>query len=175
MTYSVICGTNRKEALSFSVAQAYRDLLLENGIDATLVDLSKLPIDFAFSALYDNHKKNEAFNEFDRIMQRTEKYVFIIPEYNGSFPGVLKTFIDGLTYPSTFRNKKAALVGVSSGGEGASLALSHFTDILNFCGMHVLAYKARLEHIERHVESNAITNPEYMEKLRKQITQFLEF
>ena len=42
-------------------------------------------------------------------MSQSEKFVFIVPEYNGSFPGVLKTFIDGLAFPDTFEQKKNVL------------------------------------------------------------------
>ena len=42
------------------------------------------------------------------------------------------------------QDKKAALVGISSGVQGAGLALSHLTDIFNYCGMHVLAQKPKL-------------------------------
>ena len=45
-------------------------------------------------------------------MVASQKFVIIVPEYNGSFPGVLKTFFDGLKFPSTFTDKNCALVGI---------------------------------------------------------------
>lgn len=172
---TVICGTNRKDALSLRIAEIYTDILLQQNVAAQLLDLSKLPLDFAFSALYDNFRKNEAFNVYVTTMLESSKFVFVVPEYNGSFPGALKTFIDGLEYPNTFRNKKAALVGVASGGHAASLALSHLTDIFNFCGMHVLAYTPRLERIENHFENGVFTNAKYLAMLEKQAKMLLDF
>ena len=109
-------------------------------------------------------------------MSQAQKYVFIVPEYNGSFPGVLKTFIDGLEYPNTFKNKKCALVGLSSGVQGGGLALSHLTDIFNYCGMNVLALKPKLARIEAHIDGDfQITNNLYMQLLKEQAEKFIEF
>ena len=108
-------------------------------------------------------------------MKSSEKFVFIVPEYNGSFPGVLKAFIDGLEYPGTFRGKKCALVGLSSGVQGAGLALSHLTDIFNYCGMHVLALKPKLARIEANMEDTKITNQLYNDLLKEQALSLLSF
>ena len=54
-----------------------------------------------------------------------------MPQYNGSFPGVFKAFIDGYAYPNVFKGDKAALVGVSKGFRGIS-ALPFFLYNRNF-------------------------------------------
>jgi chromate reductase len=172
---AIICGTNRKDATSLRVTEIYQEILAKHNVSSVLIDLSKLPLDFAFSALYGNYGKNSDFNPYISQMLESKKFVFIVPEYNGSFPGVLKTFIDGLDYPNTFRNKKGALVGIASGGYGAVLALSHLSDIFNFCGMHVLAYKPRLERIEHNFSQGVFTNPKYQEMLERQAAMIVEF
>lgn len=171
---SIICGTNRTDAISLGITQAYQSALTTLGVKTNLINLAELPLDFAFSALYENEGKNDQFNNFRELMKRTDKFVFIVPEYNGSFPGVLKTFIDGLEYPNTFRNKKCALVGVASGGQGSSLALSHLTDILNHCGTHVLAYKPRLVKIDEHF-INGVLSDRYTLQLKNQAQMLNEF
>ena len=173
--YTLICGTNRRDAISLNVTSLYQEILAELGVQAGIMALHQLPPDFAFSALYENYGKNDAFNPYIELMLNTDKFVFVVPEYNGSFPGALKTFIDGLEYPNTFRNKKGALVGLASSGHGASLALSHLTDIFNFCGMHILAYKPRLERIEAHFEDGKLVNERYRQMLKRQASQFLVF
>lgn len=171
----IICGTNRNDSVSYQIAKLYQGLLNDIKCPNELIDLSDLPNDFAFSALYDNAGKNEAFNHFREIMADAKKFVFIVPEYNGSFPGVLKTFIDGLKFPHTFKGKKCALVGVSSGVQGAGLALSHLTDIFHYCGTEVLSLKPKLSHIEKHFDNGDITNELYRQLLDEQVGKFLEF
>jgi NAD(P)H-dependent FMN reductase len=105
----------------------------------------------------------------------SDKFVFVVPEYNGSFPGVLKAFIDGLDYPNPFKNKKCALVGLSSGVQGGALALSHLTDILNYLGMHVLALKVRMPGIERIFSEGVISDKLVLELLDMQVKDLMEF
>lgn len=173
--YTLVCGTNRRDAISLHITEVYQSILSDRGVATQLLDLHKLPPDFAFSALYENYGKNEAFNPYINLMLETDKYVFVVPEYNGSFPGALKAFIDGLEYPNTFRNKKGALVGLASSGHGASLALSHLTDIFNFCGMHILAYKPRLERIEESFEAGKMISEKYLAMLVRQAELLIGF
>ncbi|QSE99067.1 NADPH-dependent FMN reductase [Fulvivirga lutea] len=172
---TIVCGTNRNDSVSYQIANLYKGLLDAVNCPNELIDLSDLPNDFAFSALYEMAGKNEHFNHFRELMAETKKFVFIVPEYNGSFPGVLKTFIDGLKFPDTFKGKKCALVGVSSGIQGAGLALSHLTDIFHYCGTEVLSLKPKLSHIEKNFENGKITNPLYKALLDEQVEKIIGF
>lgn len=171
---TIICSTNRKNSVSKKLSHIYRDLLKEKNVESDVVYLEDLPADFTESALYDQAGKNEVFNTFREKMKAAEKMVFIVPEYNGSFPGVLKAFIDGLAFPHTFTDKKAALVGISSGVQGAGLALSHLTDIFNYCGTHVLAQKPKLSRIEENLTENNLSKL-YHSLLEEQIDKLLAF
>jgi len=171
---TIICSTNRKDAVSQTVANTYVDILKSHEAAHQFINLADLPADFTFTALYENSGKNEAFNTYRDMMKDSEKFVFIVPEYNGSFPGVLKAFIDGLQFPDSFTGKKAALVGVSSGIQGAGLALSHLTDIFNYCGTHVLAFKPKLMHIEANMVDGKLSDM-YHQLLEQQASDIVNF
>ena len=171
----IISGTNRKDAVSPTVAKLYAAMLQDVGVSSEIIDLQDLPNDFLVSALYENSGKNTKFNIMREKMKAAEKFVFILPEYNGSFPGVLKAFIDGLDFPDTFTDKKCALVGVSAGMLGSSHAMSHLTDILNYCGTHVLARKPRLTEIAKYLNGNKLNNAWYNELLELQIEELIKF
>ncbi len=171
----IIVGTNRKNSVSKVIAQLYQSILDERGVESEILELENLPIDFIGTALYENSGKNKAFNTFHDKIAEGKKFIFIVPEYNGSFPGILKSFIDGMTYPNTFRNKKCALVGISSGIGGGGIALSHLTDIFHYLGMHVLALKPKLAKIEQNMSDNLLTNRLYVDLLQTQADQLLEF
>lgn len=170
----IICGTNRLDSITRKVGLHYQEILKTKGHESSLIDLAKLPSDFIVSALYENSGKNPAFNVFRDLIEKAGKFVFIVPEYNGSFPGVLKAFLDGMKYPGAFYGKKCALVGLSSGAQGGGLALSHLTDIFNYMGMHVLAQKPKLARIEGHMEGDNL-NLRYHEMLTKQAQLLIEF
>jgi chromate reductase, NAD(P)H dehydrogenase (quinone) len=171
----IIVGTNRKNSVSRLIAEFYQSILIEKGAESEILELEHLPVDFMTTALYENNGKNDGYNAFHDRVKAGKKFVFIVPEYNGSFPGILKSFIDGMTYPNTFRNKKCALVGISSGVGGGGIALSHLTDILHYLGMHVLALKPKLAKIEQNMSDNLLTNRLYVELLQTQADMLLEF
>jgi chromate reductase, NAD(P)H dehydrogenase (quinone) len=171
----IVCGTNRPGSVSSTIAELYASLLRQRGQACEILDLSSLPDDFTVSALYDNAGANQAFNKLANRLRQVDKMVFIVPEYNNSFPGVLKAFIDGMDYPSPFKGKKCALVGVSSGVQGGGMAMSHLTDIFNYLGMHVLAQKPRLAQIEKNLEGDALTNELYQQLLEEQVETLIAF
>jgi len=174
--YVIISGTNRDGSVSRKLATIYYNLLKDKGIDSQIIDLCDLPKDYLNSALYEKNGLNEIFNGQRETMLKASKFVFIVPEYNGSFPGVLKAFIDGLRFPTTFTDKKCALVGLSIGQQGAGLALSHLTDIFNYCGMNVLAYKPRLSKIKENMSTTEkMLDPRYHSYLKRQVDQFVVF
>jgi len=150
-------------------------MLEAEGIASEVIDLRDLPKDYLSSALYENSGNNSDFNLIREKMIQAQKFVFILPEYNGSFPGVLKAFIDGLEFPRTFTGKKCALVGVSTGMLGSSHAMSHLTDILNYCGTHVLARKPRLTKITDFLTDGILNNDAYRSQLQKQIRELINF
>ncbi|WP_114778700.1 NADPH-dependent FMN reductase [Botryobacter ruber] len=172
---TIISSTNRPASVTRAIADYYATLLQEKGQECQILDLAALPDDFTTSALYDNSGKNEQFNKLSSMIKKSEKLVFMVPEYNNSYPGVLKAFIDGLDYPSPFKNKKAAMVGISSGIQGSGMAMSHLTDVFNYLGMHVLAQKPRLALISKNFDGLKITNKLYQELLDEQIEQLIAF
>jgi len=173
--YTIISSTNRSSANSYKISEIYKSLLADSGVEASIIDLEKLPKDFVFTALYDNAAKHEVFNHFLNQMNECDKLIFVVPEYNGSFPGVLKAFIDGLDYPYSFKHKKAALVGHSAGTQGSALALSHLTDILNYLGTHVFALKPRMLNIDEHLSADGTLSKNYITLLKEQVEGFVSF
>lgn len=161
--------------MSRKVADYYKTILDDKGKESQIVDLVELPGDFVGTALYENNGKNEAFNTLRDQVQSADKLVFVVPEYNGSFPGILKAFIDGLKYPEGVRDKKAAIIGVSSGVQGGVFAMSHLTDIFNYLGMHVLALKPKLAGIDRNFADGKVTNELYNKLLSDQVDKLISF
>ncbi len=172
---TIISCTNRKLAVSKSISEFYQDLLRQQQVSSQILDLQDLPTDFVGSALYENSGSNQTFNQMTELIKDSEKLVFVVPEYNGSFPGVLKAFIDGMDYPNPLKDKKCAMVGLSSGVQGGALALSHLTDILNYLGMHVLALKVRIPGVEKVFRQGKITDKLLLELLTMQIRDLVKF
>ena len=172
---TVVVGTNRPEAISRILANIYQVLLTEQGVSCQVLDMHELPGDFLSTAFYENNGQNDVVNRLGDRLAESDKVVFIVPEYNGSFPGILKMFIDAMPYPSPLQGKKCALVGLSAGVQGGVLALSHFTDVLNYLGAHVLAAKPKLAFIQQHLQEDMLSNKLYRSLLEEQVKQLITF
>ncbi|MDP2189127.1 MAG: NAD(P)H-dependent oxidoreductase [Sphingobacteriaceae bacterium] len=176
MNYTIVASTSRDQSVSSQVAAQYQEILAELGVQARVLDLQDMPIDILETTLYKKVKQpNAAWEQMQEVVNATEKFVFVIPEYNGSFPGILKVWVDACKFPTSFKHKKAALLGISDGTQGSALAMGHFADVLNYAGTHTLALRPRLIQISKNMQDGRITNVEYLMFMRLQAEQLLTF
>lgn len=145
----IISGTNRLGSNSLKVANYYKEELQRKGEDWEILSLTDLPQDVLFTDLYG--KRSELFAPIQAKVSAAEKFIFVIPEYNGSYPGALKIFIDACAFPTSFHHKKAALVGVSTGKYGNIRGVDHFTGVCNYVRMHVLPLKIHIPLIQNEL------------------------
>jgi chromate reductase len=171
---TIISGTNREGSNTLKLAEYYHRQLSEKGFDSEILSLCDLPDDLISSDLYG--KRSEAFQSIQGRISASSKFIFVIPEYNGSFPGVLKTFIDACTFPESFFGKKAALVGLSSGKYGNIRGVDHFTGICHYINMHVLPLRIHIPNIRKEFDENGnLFNEDTVKFTDQQIERFIEF
>jgi chromate reductase len=147
---TIISGTNRPGSWTMKLATYYQKRLREKGLDAGLLSLIQLPDNIIESDLYG--KRSAAFEPIQDIITQTEKFLFVIPEYNGSFPGVLKTFVDACSFPDSFYEKKAALTGLSSGKYGNIRGIDHFTGVCHYMHLNVMSLKIHIGAIKSELD-----------------------
>ena len=152
---TVIVGTNRPGSMSEVVAKQFLREFEMAGGKGQLLALKDLPRDFAFADMFGD-RTEEMQVIIDKYIVSAERLVFVIPEYNGGFPGVLKTFVDAVPQ-ATWRDKKASMIGVSSGPTGASRAMDQFTNVLHYVKVHVHYLKPKLSNISALVEGECVT------------------
>ncbi len=172
---TIICGTNRKNSKTLAVSGIYKNILAAKNTESCIFSMEQLP--GTFSASHLDKEKSHAFRELlEKYILPSRKMIFVIPEYNGSFPGILKTFIDGCP-PSAFHYKKAALTGISDGRAGNLRGLDHLTSILNHLRVEVLSAKPKISDIEKELNEagNGFHNPEITKTIERQIDSFLTF
>jgi NAD(P)H-dependent FMN reductase len=149
---TIISGTNRPKSSTLKLAQYYQRRLREKGLEAGLLSLTQLPANLIESDLYG--KRSAEFQPIQDIITQTQKFLFVIPEYNGSFPGVLKTFMDACNLPESFYEKKAALTGLSSGKYGNIRGIDHFTGVCHYLHLHVMPLKIHIGAINTEFDEN---------------------
>lgn len=133
---SIICATNRPKNQTQKVVDLYKSLLEAQGEACQVLGMNQVPADFIVSESYGNRSE-----EFEGLVSQyliaAKAFVIIAPEYNGSYPGVFKAFLDA-NDPKIFAGKKIALVGVASGRAGNLRGIDHLAQVAHHLGMHVL-------------------------------------
>ena len=165
--YTIVSGTNRHNSHSLKIAHEYQLFLKYKGIEANVFTLEGI----------DLLNWNEAFEKIEvEIIIPTHNFIFIIPEYNGSFPGVLKLLFDTARNHSIWFNKNALLTGVSSGRAGNLRGMDHLSDILNFLKITVHPNKLPISSIDKLLDENGKLKDEHTVKaINNQLDEFIEW
>jgi len=171
---TIISGTNRPSSNTLKVARYYQQTLKLKGLDTQLFNLENLPATLISSDLYG--KRSPEFEAIQEMISQTSKFLFVIPEYNGSFPGVLKTFIDACNFPDSFYDKKAALVGVSSGKYGNIRGVDHFGGVCSYLHLHVLPLRLHIANIKTELnEAGDFFKEDTLKFTDEQMDKFIAF
>lgn len=171
---TIISATNRPDSNTEKVANYYRSLLKTKGIEANMLSLKNLPESVLHSDLYG--KRSAEFQQIlDEFVVKQEKFIFIAPEYNGSFAGVLKVFLDAIP-PSLWTDNKACLIGVSTGRAGNLRGMEHLTNILNYLKVNVYHNKLPISRVDTLLDSSGNFNdPDTQKAIEIQLDGFLRF
>ena len=171
---TIISSTNRPGSSTLKVSQYYQKRLREKGMEAGLLSLSELPDNTMATALL--KKQSPEFEPIQDIVTQTDKFLFVIPEYNGSFPGVLKVFIDACAFPESFYEKKAALVGISSGKYGNIRGIDHFTGVCHYIHLNVMSLKLHIASINKELDEHGnFYKEDTLRFTEEQIDKFIKF
>jgi len=171
---TIISATNRPESSTLKLAQYYQRSLRDKGLDAGLLSLTDLPPNLIQTDLYG--KRSSGFESIQQMVSQTQKFLFVIPEYNGSFPGVLKVFIDACDLPESFYEKKVALTGLSSGKYGNIRGIEHFTGVCHYLHMHVMPLKIHIPGINKEFDENGdLFKPDTVKYTNEQMDKFIGF
>jgi chromate reductase len=171
---TIISSTNRPGSSTLKVAQYYQRELRIKGVEAGLLSLMQLPPNLLQTDLYG--KRSDEFEIIQEIITQTDKFIFVIPEYNGSFPGVLKSFIDACDFPESFYEKKAALVGISSGKYGNIRGIDHFTGVCHYLNLHVMPLKIHIASVKTELDENGnFFKEDTLKYTDEQIEKFIAF
>lgn len=170
----IISGTNRLNSNTLKVSKYYQKILAEKQHETEILALTDLPENLSVTDLYG--KRSEAFFKILKKVNEADKFIFVIPEYNGSFPGILKLFIDACDFPDSFYEKKAALVGLSSGKYGNIRGIDHFTGVCNYMHLNVMPLKIHLTYINKDLNDlGHFITEDSIKFINQQIDKFIKF
>jgi NAD(P)H-dependent FMN reductase len=128
---TIVLGTARDGRLSEKVAhEIERHINEREGNEATFIDVR----DFVFGKTEPGWEESEIAEPWRRTVRNTDGFVFVVPEYNRSFPGELKLLLDAES-PKNYAKRAITLVGVSSGQFGGSRAIMSLQPVVSELGL----------------------------------------
>jgi len=171
--FAIISGTNRANSRSLKIANRLNEIYIELGADAKLIDLAQLPADIYNPNIYT--EKPESFLPWSQAILESIGLVVVVPEYNGSFPGILKYFIDLLPFPESFENRPVCFVGLAAGGWGALRAVEHLQGVFGYRNAHIFPKRVFLPLVGRELDESGEVNADLCGRLRAQAEGFIPY
>lgn len=164
---NIISGTNRKDNVTKKVALEYKRLLEEKLFESTLLSLDEINLT----------TRNQQFLDIEsELLKPAERFIIISPEYNGSYPGILKLMIDNSDVPKVWWHKKVLLTGVSTGRAGNLRGMEHLTGALLHMKMLVHHNRLPISVVDKLMDSNGrFTDARTLLAIHTQLDEFLNF
>ncbi len=170
---AIISGSNRNGNLTSIFANACYEVLKDMKVESMIYYLSDLPNQLVLDSLYSF--EDSVVNEAGlKLIEPSDRLLFVVPEYNGSIPGILKLFIDSIK-PSAFKDKKAALIGVATGRAGNLRGLDHLTDILHHLQVNVMPKKLPISKMNELLENGKLVDEDTFDEIKSLLTRFLNY
>ena len=170
----VVCGTNRTGALSRTLSQRAAEAYTALGHSVDLLDMADAPADMISGDSYKN--QSDAVKEFVGRFLKSDGVVFVVPEYNGSYPGILKLFVDMLPFPEGFDNRPCAFIGLAAGQFKSLRAVEHFQQVAGY--RNAYQYPRRLfigESFKQFDEDGQLVDGDLADRLKQQAEGFAAF
>jgi len=135
-----IAGSIRTKSLNRALLEAAQHLAPAD-VSITIAQIDDIP---HYNDDHDSANEADVHPAVNRVRQQirsADSLLIATPEYNHSFPGVLKNALDWASRPygkSALQGKAVAVIG-GGGGSGGIRAQVHLRQTLSGCGMYVMA------------------------------------
>jgi len=164
----VILGTARQGRMSEHAARfVFEEVSKRTDMTTELIDIRnlRLSIDDAGEALKDP--------QFSATVSRADGLILVVPEYNHSFPGLLKHVLDSNL--EEYVHKAAGICGVSAGPFGGARMIQSLLPVLRELGLVTIFWDVYFGTAGKLFDSATgnITDPAYAGRLKKFVDELV--
>jgi NAD(P)H-dependent FMN reductase len=164
---TIISGSSRDDNNSKKVALEYQRLLRLKEVESALLSLDELDV---------LHRNADFLEMENRFLIPASKFIIIMPEYNGSYPGILKLMIDNTDVAKAWAHKKVLLTGVSTGRAGNLRGMEHLTGSLLHMKMNVHHNRLPISQVNKLMnEQFQFADQATLQAIQAQLDDFLTF
>ena len=178
MKVLVFAGSTRADSFNRRLAVLAAKELRKYGVDTTLAELR----DFAMP-LYDGDTEAAtglppSAQAFKDLVRAHDALAIASPEYNGSFPALIKNSIDWISRPApgekmleVLRGKTVALLSTSPGPGAGKRGLKHLRELFEMIGMNVLPEQVAIAKAMQAFDAEgSLVRPEDLDSLAALVT-----
>jgi NAD(P)H-dependent FMN reductase len=156
------------------VAKKVQSLYSELGDSAEIIDLRDLGLGELDGSQYGKDKPAALQKACDDLLQ-CQSMTFVVPEYNGSFPGALKYFIDQWPYPDTFEFRPACFIGLG-GRFGGLRPVEHLQQVMGYRNAFLYPKRVFLHNVWSLIDKQGqFLEEDSVNRLKAQAEGFLKF
>lgn len=170
----ILSGTHRPGSNALKVSNILLAHYRAASVQAEVLSLSELPLS-AFAPEVYATKPPEVAALQQRVLAAKGLHV-VTPEYNGSFPGVLKHFIDLLKFPESFDAKPVAFTGEAAGQWGALRAVEQLQMVFAYRNAHLFPDRVFIPGVGGKFDpAGKLTDADIDTRLARQAQGFAKF
>jgi chromate reductase len=160
--------------MTLRVATAVHRHYQSAGLSAEVLDLQSLPPEVFAPTVYAEKPPSLAAIQ-QRVSDAAGLHV-VTPEYNGSFPGILKYFIDLLKFPQSFDRKPVAFIGVANGVFGALRPVEQLQMVFAYRNAHLYPERVFIAGASSKIDASGnVIDAELDERFTRQARGFAHF
>lgn len=173
-TILVLSGTFRPDSNALKISKVLAGLYQKAGVTVDLLSLSELPAEAFLPTIYATKPASVVALQ-KRVLDAAGIHL-VTPEYNGSFPGVLKHFIDLLKFPESFENKPVAFTGEAAGVWGGLRAVEQLQAIFSYRNAHICSDRVFIPGVNGKLDAAGnVTDADILARLTAQTKAFAGF
>jgi len=170
----IISGTDRPHSNAMRVSKYVQRLYRDAGAHADILDMQDFPLEAVKGGQYGENIPE--VKRFIKPVLAADGLVMVVPEYNGSFPGILKLFIDYLPFPRAFEKLPISFIGESSGSFGALRAVEQLQLVAGYRNAYVFPERVFISRIhENFDEKQGVLNEMQRKLLFSQVENFTQY
>jgi chromate reductase, NAD(P)H dehydrogenase (quinone) len=173
-------GSLRRDSFNKKLVSIAAHGAREAGAEVMLIDLKDFPLPLFDQDLEAAQGPPEAATRLKRLFIDHDGLLIASPEYNSSFPAVLKNAIDWVSRPAPnepplvgFKGKVATLMSTSPGALGGLRGLVHVRSILGSIGVIVLPDQIAVAKAHEAFHADGSKQQAGIEGLGKTLASFL--
>jgi NAD(P)H-dependent FMN reductase len=170
----IISGTDRPNSNALRIAGYLKEQYSSSNTEVGIINLQKFPAAEVVGGPYG--EEIPKLEKFVEPLLAADGLVFVCPEYNGGYPGILKLFIDYLPFPESLNKKPVCFIGEANGAFGGLRAVEQLQQVAGYRNAHVFPERVFISRVHKNFdEKQGIRDSFQQGLLESQIENFAPF